>query len=885
MCDGRRDLAKICVFLLIAGIVLVPTDVFAYMTNQSAVVVVGQTNFSTRTANQGGTASGSSLRSPYGVTTNGTKLIVGDYTNNRVLIWNTIPTSNGVAADVVIGQTNFTNTSANQGTTPAANTLSGPTQVAVAGSKLLVTDSTNNRILIFNTIPTSNNASANVVVGQPDMATVSSATSQTKLKLPEAVSYDSVSGKMMISDWNNSRVLIYNAVPTSDGAAADVVLGQADFTGGTANRGGSASGSSLNQPYNAQIINSKLLIADAGNHRVLIYNTVPTTNGATADVVIGQTSLTAVTANQGGSVAANTLSASADVIWDDDTSQLLITDYNNQRVLIYDGIPTANNASAVKAIGQPNLTSSSKNQGSDTTTAYAYSLRNAAGGFGITDDVLIVADTGNNRVLIYDKAVPEVSSLSPTDNATGVSTTANLVLTFAETAWAGTGSLTIKKSSDDSTVETITVSGALLSGNGSTQITLNPSTTLDEETAYYITWTAYSFKDSSGNNITAQTSSTYWNFTTGDFTAPTLSSVSPTDDVVIQVDVNFVLTFSEAIQGDTGYILLKESADNTVIETIAANGPLVSGSGSTTITVNPSDVLNEGTSYYVLIEDDAFQDSANNSYAGLTSSTAWNFTTTGASSGESDNGGGSRRSSGGERNSPPSSHPAAEQATNVVDTSELSTMNPVPENTPPADSDTSGITVTVEGKTVTFSDIPATAWFAGPITTLINAGIVSGYRDATGNPLGKFGPGNSVTFAEIAKMSLLTADSDMEKISGLSANDSAHGQWSEKFIKMAEDLHLSVYTKSLNVNEAAPRGAVIQTVLEALGIPFDSNGENNYQDLSTAHPYAQAIVTATRLGIVNGDTDEQGKPTGFFRPDEPINRAEVAKIMTLVRQR
>ena len=88
-----------------------------------------------------------------------------------------------------------------------------------------------------------------------------------------------------------------------------------------------------------------------------------------------------------------------------------------------------------------------------------------------------------------------LSSSSPADGATGVGADDNIVLTFSEAVDAESGNILIKKSSDDSTVETIDVTGGLVSGSGSTTITINPSTTLDEETSYYVTIAATAFDD------------------------------------------------------------------------------------------------------------------------------------------------------------------------------------------------------------------------------------------------------------------------------------------------------------------------------------------------------------------------------------------------------
>jgi hypothetical protein len=53
----------------------------------------------------------------------------------------------------------------------------------------------------------------------------------------------------------------------------------------------------------------------------------------------------------------------------------------------------------------------------------------------------------------------------------------------------------------------------------------------------------------------------------------------------------------------------------------------VTGSGTSTITVNPADDLAYATEYYVLIDATAFDDASENSYAGLSDSTALSFTT------------------------------------------------------------------------------------------------------------------------------------------------------------------------------------------------------------------------------------------------------------------
>ena len=285
----------------------------------AADVVIGQTDFLTATSG----TSNLKLKNPYGIYSDGTKLFVTDMSNNRILIYNTMPTTNGVAADVVIGQTDFT--TATSGT--SSTKLKYPSGIYSDGTKLFITDYSNNRILIYNTIPTTNGVAADVVIGQTDFLTATSGTSSTKLKYPSGIYSDGT--KLFVSDMSNNRILIYNAIPTTNGVAADVVIGQTDFTlNGINIIGNIASQEGLNSPRNSIIINNKLFISDTFNNRILIYNTIPTTNGVAADVVIGQTDFLTATSGTSSSKLKNPSG-----IYSDGT-KLFISDSNNHRILI-----------------------------------------------------------------------------------------------------------------------------------------------------------------------------------------------------------------------------------------------------------------------------------------------------------------------------------------------------------------------------------------------------------------------------------------------------------------------------------------------------------------------------------------------------------------------
>lgn len=110
---------------------------------------------------------------------------------------------------------------------------------------------------------------------------------------------------------------------------------------------------------------------------------------------------------------------------------------------------------------------------------------------------------------------------------------------------------------------------------------------------------------------------------------PTLSSSTPSDNATgVSTTANIVLTFSEIVDVESGNVIIKKTSDNSIIETIAVTDVTkVSGSGTTTITVNPAATLTVSTEYYVLIDATAFDDTAGESYAGISSTTALSFTT------------------------------------------------------------------------------------------------------------------------------------------------------------------------------------------------------------------------------------------------------------------
>jgi uncharacterized protein (TIGR03437 family) len=279
------------------------------MCGGQASVVLGQPDFTTAPPTTLPTPSASNMRLPAAVASDGQTLAVADTANNRVLIWRTIPAVNGQPADIVLGQPDFATVGS---IAVSASSFRGPQGVWIQSGKLFVADTQNNRVLIWNSIPTQNNQPADVVLGQPNFTTAPPI-DQINLSLPATsntmlspVSVTSDGQRLYVTDLGFNRVLIWNSIPTSTQQPADVEVGQVDFTqsvpddnthlcavAGTDSNGNPAypvmCGATMNFPrFALSDGQGRLFVADSGDDRILVFNTIPAVNGARADVILGQ---------------------------------------------------------------------------------------------------------------------------------------------------------------------------------------------------------------------------------------------------------------------------------------------------------------------------------------------------------------------------------------------------------------------------------------------------------------------------------------------------------------------------------------------------------------------------------------------------------------------
>lgn len=457
-----------------------------------ATTVLGQPDFTTTTLNLNATAS--SLRLPTAVASDGVHLVVADTDHNRILIWNTIPAVNNQPADVVVGQPDFV--SVGTSTSPTATSLRGPQGVWIQNGKLYIADTGDDRVLIYNHIPTKNGVAADVVLGEPNFTTnvqidlskqVTTATATNMLN-PVAVTSDGV--RLLVTDLGYNRILVWNSIPGSNAAPADFAIGQPDLVSGAANNGYSTNpndttvppvqtpvlcptqtgtdtnghptydavcNATISFPRFALSTGSQIFVADGGNDRVLLFNRFPTQSGASADIILGQI---------GGGVdqatdAADSMSTPMGMAWDG--ANLYVSDTYNRRIVVYTPAATlvpyqgVTNSASVDIIAYGTVTIGGTITANNVVTItisgtnYTYTLKSTDTISSVVQALVNAINSSNN------------GGGDPNVIATADTSGSEVVLTSRQAGAAG-NSVTYSASASTSATVTATAAGANLSG-------------------------------------------------------------------------------------------------------------------------------------------------------------------------------------------------------------------------------------------------------------------------------------------------------------------------------------------------------------------------------------------------------------------------------------
>ncbi len=395
-------------------------DINTLTNGEPAVSVLGQSDFTSNTQN----VTQSGLSSVYGLSILPDSILyVSDKEAHRTMIFDVTAIVDG--EDAVDGLGHIDANGDMDFTSSSSPSLSNDTlgpggygglAFSSLDGFLYVADSLFNRVLLYGTTDglITSEITTNVI-GQGNMITISSATSDTGMSTPTDVAADSL-GNVYVADTANSRVLVFDVSSFgSPGAAAVHVLGQPDFTSNTQN----LSIDGLNTPVAVEVdsVKNLLYVADSQNHRVVVYDISTITDGEPAVSVLGQPDF--VTDN-GLITSASSVSYASGLALDQEGQRLFVADDN--RVMVFDVDSITNGEDAVHVIGAPDFTDTSESVTNDDFS----NLYDVA--YDADANVLYTAEMLSNRVLAFDvRTVDDGESASgvigQTDYTTSTSTT------------------------------------------------------------------------------------------------------------------------------------------------------------------------------------------------------------------------------------------------------------------------------------------------------------------------------------------------------------------------------------------------------------------------------------------------------------------------------
>ncbi|MEY3805445.1 MAG: hypothetical protein RIR69_257 [Actinomycetota bacterium] len=183
-----------------------------------------------------------------------------------------------------------------------------------------------------------------------------------------------------------------------------------------------------------------------------------------------------------------------------------------------------------------NCTFSNLNNGAWTLVAYH---DDASGNRSSSSEVLNIT---------IDTSSPILGSILPSSGAANVSRSSNITLTFSESVFKSSGTVTVLSGATCSTIEsTISVSTSNVSIS-SNEVVINPSGSFDENTRYCLTYSAGVFEDVAGNPVPAMTLSSAGRVIFDTAANPILSAVitSPSSPANSRT-LSYAVTFSEDV--------------------------------------------------------------------------------------------------------------------------------------------------------------------------------------------------------------------------------------------------------------------------------------------------------------------------------------------------
>ena len=177
----------------------------------------------------------------------------------------------GQDADLMLSGVDFNNTG-------GSLSLNHPNGIASDGTRFLLCDRFNNRVLVWNSLPENWDDEPDLVLGQPDFSQNDPGRGMGKMNWPGNVSV-SQNGMVAVADTENDRILIWNEFPTVSGEEADLMI---DF------EAISDMGANIRYswPWGVWTDGTKLAAISTAGGYLLFWDTVPTIDNTGPDYTI-----------------------------------------------------------------------------------------------------------------------------------------------------------------------------------------------------------------------------------------------------------------------------------------------------------------------------------------------------------------------------------------------------------------------------------------------------------------------------------------------------------------------------------------------------------------------------------------------------------------------
>ncbi|NOU96127.1 hypothetical protein GC093_23295 [Paenibacillus sp. LMG 31456] len=232
---------------------------------------------------------------------------------------------------------------------------------------------------------------------------------------------------------------------------------------------------------------------------------------------------------------------------------------------------------------------------------------------------------------------PTLTSFTPAKGATNVPQKPTLTMNFSESVVGAAGkNIEIRKFSNGELAEQIPATDLQRVEISGSTVLVKPSSTLLQETNFYVTVESGAFKDKAGNAYAGLTDKNSWNFyTMKDVYPPLAASFTPEKGATdAPLDFKLKLKFDENVKAATkpgvyGVVQLYEetAVGSALLEEFYVNTPSqVSITGDTAVMV-PTKPIKNNTNYNVKVSTNAFQDNYGNLFAGIHDSITWTFKT------------------------------------------------------------------------------------------------------------------------------------------------------------------------------------------------------------------------------------------------------------------